>query len=257
MGAAAKIQNSVNKKNSLLCVGLDPDPTQIPGKNYSDFNKKIIDSTAEYVCAYKPNIAFYEAEGLIGLNHLLETINYLEGNYPQIPIILDAKRADIANTSKFYAKSVFEFWKADAVTVYPHLGKDSLEPFFEYKDKLTILLFKTSNPDSGKFQNLDLDGEPYYLKVAKEVAKWKEENIGIFAGATYPQELKTLREIFPNNIFLSAGLGAQSAEIKQAVQAGINKNGAGIMYNASRSIIYAPDPGLAAKNLRDEINKYR
>jgi len=253
-----KLQKSIAKNNSLLCVGLDPDPALMPkNKSIYQFNKNIIDQTHDLVASYKPNIAFYEAQGIAGLNELLKTINYLRSNYSQIPIILDAKRADIANTAKFYAKSAFEFWQADAITVYPHLGKDSLEPFLSYKDKLTIVLIKTSNPDSGMFQNLKIEGEPYYLKVAKEIKKWKYNNIGIFIGATYSKELKEIRKIFPDKIFLSAGLGAQDGDIKKAVQAGIDKNGQGIAYNASRSIIYSKNPKGEAQKLRDIINMYR
>ncbi|MBI3283214.1 orotidine-5'-phosphate decarboxylase [Candidatus Curtissbacteria bacterium] len=255
MDFAAKLQKAILQNNSLLCVGLDPDPTKT--KDQFNFNKKIIDQTADYVCAYKPNIAFYEAHGIEGLKALKETILYLKKKFPHMPIVLDAKRADIPNTSRMYAKSAFEYWGADAVTVYPHLGLDSVEPFLEYKDKLTILLVKTSNPDSGTFQNLKSGTSLYYLEMAKIISKWKYNNIGIFVGATYPEELASLREIFPNRIFLSAGIGAQAAEIKAAVQAGIDKNGKGIMFNASRSIIYAQNLRLAAQKLRDEINKYR
>lgn len=253
-----QLSNIVKKNNSLLCVGLDSEVGKIP-KNLtiSKFNKSIIDATSDLVCAYKPNIAFYEAYGIEGLSELKSTIDYLKCEYPNIPIVLDAKRADIPNTAKMYAKAVFEYWQADAVTVYPHLGLDSVLPFLKYKDKLTILLIKTSNPDSGTFQNMDVGATPYYLKMAEAIKKWKNSNIGIFCGATYPQELKKLREIFPNRIFLSAGIGAQTGEIKAAARAGIDASGAGIMYNASRSIIYSQNPRVAAKKLRDEINRFR
>ncbi len=258
MDFETKLSKIVKKNNSLLCVGLDPDVEKI-SKNISifQFNKSIINATAGLVCAYKPNIAFYEAYGLEGLSQLKSTIDYLKSEYPNIPIILDAKRADIPNTAKMYAKAVFEYWRADAVTVYPHLGLDSVLPFLEYKDKLTILLIKTSNPDSAMFQNLQINGVPYYLKIASEIKKWKYNTIGIFVGATYPKELKEIRKIFPDKIFLSAGLGAQAGDIKKAVQSGIDQNNAGIMFNASRSIIYNQDPKKSAQSLRDEINKYR
>lgn len=271
VNASAKIQNQIKKNNSLVCVGLDPEYDLVKGRTLStslkkagsqgpslfEFNEWIIDQTADLVCAYKPNIAFYEAEGASGLSDLKKTIEYLQSQYPQIPVILDAKRADVPNTARMYAKSAFEYWQADAVTVYPHLGFDSVEPFLKYKDKLTILLFKTSNPDSGIFQNLEVHGEPYYLKIAQEIKKWKDDNIGIFVGATYPNELATLRKIFPDKMFLSAGIGAQSAQIEKAVKAGVDKSGAGIMFNASRSIIYDQSPRKAAQKLKDEINKYR
>lgn len=257
MDFKTKLANAIKKNNSLVCVGLDPDPEKIKAGNIFDFNKRIIDQTSNLVCAYKPNIAFYEAYGIDGLQELKKIIVYLRKNYPQIPIVLDAKRADIQNTARMYAKSAYEYWDADAVTVYPHLGLDSIEPFLEYKEKLTILLFKTSNPDSPTFQNLKTENGEYYMAMAKKIATWKYKNFGIFVGATYPKELKALREIFPNHIFLSAGIGAQSAQIKAAVKAGIDKNGEGIMFNASRSIIYAQNPKQAAQKLKDEINKYR
>lgn len=253
-----KLQNIFEKNNSLLCVGLDPELEKIPsGLSQFQFNKQIIDQTYKYVCAYKPNSAFYEAAGIEGLQSLKETITYLKKAHPDIPIILDAKRGDIGNTAKMYARAMYDYWQADAATIFPHLGFDAIEPFLKYEDKLTILLFKTSNPDSGTFQNLEVNGVPYYLKIAETVKNWNKKNVGIFVGATYPAEMRSLRDLFPDNIFLSAGLGAQGAEIKEIVEAGIDKNNAGIMFNASRSIIHDDDPGDAAKKLRDEINSYR
>lgn len=274
MDFAQKLQKITATNNSLLCVGLDPElpilkgPTLrkiMPksqekfkkGRILYNFNKRIIDQTAQLVCAYKPNIAFYEAEGIEGLTQLRLTIDYLKKSYPHIPIILDAKRADIPNTAKMYAKAVFDWWQADAVTVYPNLGLDSIEPFLEYKDKLTVLLLKTSNDDSKTFQNLKIKGAPYYRKMAEVIKSWKRKNIGIFVGATYPKELQDLRGLFPDKIFLSAGLGAQKGDIKKAVKAGIDKKGAGIMFNASRSIITSNNPKKEAEKLRDEINRYR
>lgn len=260
-----KLDKIVSKNNSLLCVGLDPNPKLIrkgfsatkKGSPIFKFNKWIIDQTYDLVCAYKPNIAFYEAGGIDGLTELKKTVDYLRSKYREIPIILDAKRADIPNTAKMYAKSVFEYWGADATTVYPHLGLDSVEPFLSYKDQQTFLLVKTSNPASSTFQNLKTEKGPYYLAIAKEIKKWNTQNIGIFVGATYPTEIKKLRELFPDKIFLSAGIGAQGADIKSSVRAGINKEQKGIIYNASRSVIFAQNPRLAAQNLRDEINKFR
>lgn len=258
MNFADKLSQITGKNNSLLCIGLDPDIGKI-SENLSifEFNKSIIDITSDLVCAYKPNIAFYEAYGIDGLTQLKSTIDYLKKEHPQIPIVLDAKRADIPNTAKMYAKAVFEYWRSDAVTVYPHLGLDSVLPFLEYEDKLTILLIKTSNADSGMFQNIQTKNGPYYLELAKTISRWHHDNLGIFVGATYPQELRVMREIFPDKIFLSAGFGAQEGEVGHAVKAGLDKNGAGIMFNASRSIIYSQDPKSAAQKLRDEINKYR
>lgn len=251
-----KFDNIVAKNNSLVCVGLDPDNDKLKTSLFI-FNKKIIDETYDLVCAYKPNIAFYEANGIKGLLQLKKTIEYLKNKYPYIPIILDAKRGDIGNTARMYAKSVFDYWNADAVTVFPHLGKDSLEPFLKYKNKLTIVLLKTSNPDSETFQNVITSGVPYYLKMAREIKKWNYKNIGIFVGATQPQEMKKVRQLFPRAIILSAGIGTQGGNIKAAVKAGINSKGKGIIFNSSRSIIYSNNPRQAALKLKNEINEYR
>jgi len=261
--AQEKFDKQILKNNSLLCVGLDPDLNSIPAKFTNsknaifNFNKYLIDQTSELVACYKPNIAFYEAYGIDGLNQLKLTINYLQKKYPDIPIILDAKRADIANTARMYAKSMYEYWNVDAVTVYPHLGLDSLEPFFDYKNKLTILLIKTSNPDSGMFQDLETESGPYYLKLAQTISAWKIPNYGIFVGATFPTQMQAVRKIFPDRFFLSAGLGKQGAETEAIVKAGINTKSAGIAFNSSRSIIYSENPRKSAQDLKDEINKYR
>lgn len=253
-----KLEKIITRNNSLLCIGLDPDPQKFPKYvSIFNFNKHIIDQTFNFVCAFKPNIAFFEAEGIRGLEQLKKTIDYLKSNYPHIPIILDAKRADIPNTAKMYAKAVFEYWQADATTVYPHLGYDSLEPFLSYENCYTFLLVKTSNPDSGTFQNLETKDGLYYLSMAQEIKKWIESNIGIFVGTTYPAEVRKLRDIFPNKVFLSAGVGAQGAQLEKSVKAGLDRHKKGIIFNASRSIIYSESPRIAAQKLRDEINKYR
>jgi len=263
MNFKQKLEKIIKKNNSLLCIGLDSDLEKIPEHLLKEdnplfaFNKTIIDHTSDLVCAYKPNIAFYEAYGIDGLKQLKQTIEYLQSNYREIPIVLDAKRADIDNTAKMYAKSAFEYWKVDAVTVFPHLGRSTVIPFLDYKGKFTILILKTSNPDSGIFQNALAEGKPYYLYLAQTIKKWNYDNVGIFVGATYLKEMRDLRTLFPDKIFLSAGLGAQNAEIEKAVKAGINSEKSGIMFSASRSILYAKHPSQEAKKLKEEINKYR
>jgi len=265
-----KFNTIVKKNNSLLCVGLDPDVEKLPQHLLSDsdpifaFNKAVIDATHDLVCVYKPNIAFYEAEGIKGLTSLKKTMEYIKSNHPDIPIILDAKRGDIGNTADRYAKAVFSYWDADAVTIFPNLGLDALKPFLAYEDKMTIVLIKTSNPDSGMFQDLQVNGKPYYLQMAEIIKEWQYDNLGIFVGATYPKELQEVRKIFPDRIFLVAGIGAQGGSIEATVKAGIDKNGSGIMINASRSALYISDNedfaekarGEAIK-LRDEINSFR
>lgn len=249
-----KLNNIIEKNNSLLCIGLDGEIEKIPPflrnkKNpLFSFNKYVIDATYDLVCAYKPNIAFYEALGINGLNQLKKTIKYLQKYYPEIPIILDAKRADIGSTARMYAKAIFDFWQVDAVTVNPFLGLDSLIPFFEYKDKLIIVLVKTSNPDSTMFQS---------LKVAKIISRWPYQNIGIVVGATYPQQIKEIRKIFSDKIFLSPGIGTQGGEIEKVVKSGLDKDKKGLIINISRSIIYATNIRDKTKKLKEEINKYR
>ena len=208
--------------------------------------------------ACKPNYAFYEANGLEGLADLKKTIDYIKASYSHIPVILDAKRADVENTAKMYARAAYNFWQADAATIFPHLGYGVAEPFLEHEGKLTFMLLKTTANESETMKNAKVGEDPYYLAMAKEIKNWKhQENIGIFVGATATEALRSVRQIFPDKMFLTAGLGAQGASVKVSVRAGLDKNGSGIAFNASRSIIYAQDPGKEAQKLRDEINKYR
>lgn len=270
MNFKQKLERIIKKNNSLLCIGLDTDLNKIPKHLHKEkdpifiFNKKIIDNTFDLVCSYKPNIAFYEAYGEKGNKALKKTIAYLQTQHSDIPIVLDAKRADIANTAKMYAKAAFEYWNADAVTVYPYLGLDATVPFLEYKNKWTILIIKTSNPDSRLFQDIKVDDQPYYIRMAKIIKKWKYENIGIFVGATYIEELKSIRNLFPSSVILTAGIGAQKAILKKTVKNGIDKYGSNLICNNSREVIYASTDidfqkkvRGKAKEIRDEINKYR
>lgn len=265
-----KLHAIIKKNNSLLCIGLDVDlekfPTILPktADSIFTFNKTIIDATHDLVCAYKPNIAFYEAYGLAGLTQLKETMVYLQEVYPEIPTVLDAKRGDIGNTARMYAKAVYEFWDADATTVNPNLGKEALLPFLKYKDKLTIVLLKTSNSDSGMFQNIPVNGKPYYEVMAETVKSWGFDNLGVFVGATYPQELATIRKLFPTTPILTAGIGAQDGNVEQAVKAGIDAQGGNFMCNNSREIIYAGNGDdyaqkarAKAEEIRNTINHYR
>lgn len=266
-----KLIKATKKNNSLLCVGLDSDIEKLPyhiKKKRNPlffFNKKIIDATHDLVCTFKPNIAFYEAYGIDGLKQLKLTIEYIQKQYSEIPIILDAKRGDIGNTAARYAKAVYEYWNVDGVTIFPYLGFDAISPFLAYKNKLTILLLKTSNPDSETFQNLNTDtGDPFYLRMAKKIKSWPQEGIGLFVGATFPSELSTVRKLFPTTTFLTAGVGAQGAKTKEAVKAGVDTNGNNLICNNSREILYASSNVDFAQKARekailikDEINKWR
>lgn len=264
------IEASWEKKNSLLCVGLDSDLKKIPSfllkedKPLFEFNKNIVDATADLVCAYKPQIAFYAASR--SENELEMTIEYVHDRYPEIPVILDAKRGDIGSTAKLYAKEVFDRYKADAVTINPYLGSDTLTPFLEREEKGVIILCRTSNPGAKDIQDLEIKGKKLYQVIASmAVDRWNyNRNVLLVVGATYPQELNEIRSIAGEIPFLVPGIGAQGGDVEKAVIKGKNGKGAGMIINSSRGIIYASDEkdfAMAARNaaiqLRDEINRYR
>ncbi len=267
-----KLQALSIKNNSLVCVGLDSDANKIPQQikkgDYSifEFNKRIIDSTHDLVCAYKPNSAFYEAFGNKGLVELKMTCDYIKHKYSEIPIILDAKRADIGNTNKGYIRYAFDYLAADAITLNPYLGREALAPFLNLSEKGCVILCKTSNAGAGELQDLIVEGEPLYLRVAKKVSsEWnKNNNCLLVAGATYPTELKAIREAAGDMFLLVPGVGAQGGDIKSFVTAGLNSKNSGLIINSSRAIIYASSgedfaikAREEAKKLRDQINKYR
>lgn len=260
-----KLENIILKNNSLLCVGLDSDFEKIPprfktSKNpILEFNKVIIDTTHDLVCAYKPNIAYYSALGLDGLKSLQETIRYVHEVYPDVPVILDAKRADIGSTSKNYAIEVFKVLDADAVTVNPYLGFDSIEPFLKYSDKGVVVLCRTSNPGASDFQDLKVGNEKLYIKVAKKIVEWnkKYQNCLMVVGATWPGELSTIRKITPNMFFLIPGIGAQGGDLKKTLKAGLTHDKSGLIISSSRGIIFSENPREKALKLRNEINKFR
>jgi orotidine 5'-phosphate decarboxylase subfamily 2 len=265
-----KLEKITKKNNSLVCVGLDPETQKLPKHllkktdPFFEFNREIIDVTHDLVCAFKPQIAFYEAEGPKGLKSLKKTIEYLQKKHPQIPTIIDMKRGDIGNTAKMYAKAAFEYWQVDAITAFPNLGYDAVKPFLEYKDRYIFFLVKTSNPDAKMFQDVKVGKKPFYLYLAQKIKKWPGKNVGVFVGATYPKELRAIRKIFPSRPILTAGIGAQGGEAKEAVRAGVNKQGLNLVCNAARSIIYAASNknfAQAARKqaflLKNTINKYR
>ena len=247
-----KLSNAVNEKNSLLCVGLDIDENKIPNGSYFEFNKGIIDSTKDLVCAYKLNMAFYEVFGKQGYELLERTIEYIPKD---IVIILDGKRNDIGNTAEKYAKSIFETLKADAATVNPYLGSDGIKPFLKYKDKCTFILCRTSNPSAIEFQDIKSRNKPLYEKVAEKIKDWNKIGCcGAVVGATYSDELKKIRKILGDNVLvLIPGIGKQGGDLEKAVKYG----GKNTIIVSARSIIYAKNPRKEALKLRDEINKFR
>jgi orotidine-5'-phosphate decarboxylase len=260
----------------FVCVGLDPEWSRLPavikeGRTPEEalyaFGIEIITTTHDLVCAYKPNIAFYEALGDEGLRALTRTIEYSKTHYPDIPVILDAKRADIGSTNQGYVSAAFELMQADAITVHPYLGKEALAPFLQRKDKGIIVLVKTSNPGSSELQNLPVDasGEPLYLVVARNVAQqWNEHgNCALVVGATYPQELKRVREAVGDMPLLIPGIGAQGGDVAATVTAARDSRGWGMIINSSRGIIYASSAAdfaeaarKAVAKLNDEIHRY-
>lgn len=245
-----KLDKIIKKNNSLLCVGLDNGDFK--------FDKKIIDQTSDLVCAYKPNFGFYGSSGKKGITELIKTINYIH-KHTDISVILDAKLSDVGNTSYQYAKEVFNVLGADAVTVNPYLGFDSIQPFLEQKDKGVIILCRTSNQGASDFQDLKINTTPLYMEVAKKVVVWNKTygNCLMVVGATWPHQLEEVRKLAKNMFFLVPGIGAQGGDLEKTLKAGLTKNKSGLIINSSRGIIFAENPRQAALTLRNEINKYR
>ena len=260
MNFPEKLLNATRKNKSLLCVGLDPDPKRMPDNiGVFEFNKAIIDATSDLVCAYKPNFAFYEAMGDEGLDALKRTVEHISDD---IPVIGDAKRGDIGNTAKAYARAIFTNFNFDATTVNPYLGFDSIEPFIEYSDKGVFILCRTSHAGAADFQSLRCEEGTLFEIVARKASQWnKYGNIGLVIGATCPEELKLIRNSHPDMPILIPGVGAQGGDLASAVRYGVDARGEKAIINSSRQIIYA-SPGKdfaqaarqAASDLRDQIN---
>lgn len=267
-----KLTQSIEKNNSLVCVGLDSDFDKLPESvkhkenPQFEFNKALIDATHDLVCAYKPNPAFYEARGAEGIQELKQTCDYLQENYPEIPVIIDAKRGDIGNTNEGYAKYVFDYLNADAITVMPYMGIESLSAFFKREEKGIIVGCHSSNPGAKEFQEQLINNQPLYKIVAKEVMKQQSTNpnVMLFFGATYPEELQQIREIVKDMTLLVPGIGAQGGDVAKTVNAGLNSQKRGLIISSSRGIIFASSGDDFAEKartetekLRSEINQYR
>lgn len=255
-----------------MCVGLDPLLEKIPQHIQSqenpqfEFNKAIIDATHDLVCTYKPNSAFYEARGEQGIRELKLTCDYIHQTYPGIITILDAKRADIGSTNAGYVTFAYDYLGVDAITLHPYLGREAIQPFLDRKDKIAIILCKTSNSGSDEFQNQLVEGKPLYERVAEKVAgEWNQNgNCMLVVGATYPEELAKVRKTAGDMSFLVPGIGAQGGDVEKTVKAGLNSSNAGIVINSSRGIIFASDKEDFAtrareesQKLQNEINRYR
>ncbi len=254
MGFYQNLTEAARRNDSLLCVGLDPRPEKLPpGDDLFTFNRRIVDATRDLVCAYKPNSAFYEAAGPEGLEALRQTIAYIHET-AGVPVILDAKRNDIGSTAEAYARAAFEVWGADAVTVNPYLGHDSVAPFTAYTERGVFLLCHTSNPGATDLQTLPCPSRPLYEAVAEKAAAW---GTGLVVGATYPEALARVRALVPEAWVLLPGVGAQGGDLAAALAAGLRTDGLGLIVNVSRDILYAADPRQAALDLRARINAAR
>ncbi len=244
----------IRQKRSFLCVGLDPDPGRMPERFAGDvlaFNRWIIDETRAHCVAYKPNTAFYEALGLDGMRTLKATIDYIGGDHL---IIADAKRGDIGNTSRYYATFAFDTLGADAITVAPYMGADSVRPFLERTDRWTILLALTSNAGGDDFQHARQDGGlPLYEKVMRTAMQWGgPEQLMFVCGATRAEKFAELRRIAPDHFFLVPGIGAQGGDLEAVCRHGLNRD-CGLLVNSSRGILYAPSPREAARELQEAM----
>ena len=269
-GFVARLYAAARRNDSLVCVGLDPELEKIPAhlrglaQPVFEFNRQIIDATAEYACCFKPQFAHYAALGIE--DQLLATIRHIHERHPGLPVILDSKRGDIGSTAAKYAQESFGRYGADAVTVNPYLGFDSIDPYLKWQDRGVIVLCRTSNPGARDFQDLESGGRRLYRHVAERVARdWNAGgNCMLVIGATYPEELAEIRAVVGAMPFLVPGVGAQGGDVAAAVRAGRTADGLGMVLNSSRGIIYAGSgegfaeaARAATRALRDEINRYR
>lgn len=272
MAIMEKIKNIIAKSNSLVCIGLDSELSKIPVhlKNSQfpqfEFNKAIIDATADLVCAYKPNTAFYEARGEQGIKELKMTCDYLKEKYPEVLLILDAKRADIDNTNNGYVKFAFDFLNADMITLHPYLGQEALAPFLDRTDKGSVILCRTSNIGAGEFQDLRINNKNIFEIVAEKIiGEWNtNNNCLLVVGATYPEEMELIRSKTDTMFFLVPGIGIQGGDLEKTLASGLNSQKSGLIISSSRGIIFADNtenfPAQAreeAKKLKEEINRYR
>lgn len=270
MDFAAALRAAWHRNDTLLCVGLDPDPERFPEAlrdrrdSIGEFCRAIVDATADLVCAFKPQIAHFAARRAEA--ELEALIAYIHGHHPGIPVILDAKRGDIGSTAQQYAREAFERYDADAVTVNPWLGSDSVEPYLAWQGRGVVVLCRTSNPGGAELQSLEVAGEPLYLHVARRVVRQWNRNgqCALVVGATWPKEIAAVRAIAGDMPLLLPGIGAQGGDIEAAVRAGRTAAGTGLVINSSRAILYAgagEDYARAARQAalrtREAINRWR
>ncbi len=262
VGFLDKLERAIEANDSLLCVGLDPDPGRIPEgfrpdaepvERARDFCHAIVEATSDLVCCYKPNSAFFEQFGPEGLAALRDVIAAVP---PEIPVLLDAKRGDIGNTAKAYARAAFDVLGADAITLSPYLGRDTVDPFLAYPDKVVFLLCHTSNPSAAEVQHHGV--EPLFQRVARMGTRWDHaDRVAFVVGATQPDALEEVRALAPRAWILAPGVGAQGGDLRAALRAGLRADGSGLIVPVSRGVLYADDPRAAAMELRARINAGR
>ncbi len=269
---ADRVRSAAKGADSLVCVGLDPDLDRFPdvlddlpaGERIVSFNRAIIEATSDLVCCYKPNLAFYAAHGIAGIEALIATREAVPAN---VPVLLDCKVGDIGSTASAYARAFFDEWGFDAITVNPYLGEDSLAPFLSYAGKGVVIVCKTSNPGGGDFQDLTFEGSPLFERVAERAVAWQSHypaSIGLVVGATWPEQLARVRQIAPELPILLPGVGAQAGDLDAAVRAGLDARSGGLLVSSSRGITYAGsgrDFANAARTavlaLRESVNELR
>lgn len=257
------LKQTWTRNNSLLCVGLDPEPARFPAHLRDDpdavftFCRAIVDATADLVCAFKPQIAHFAA--LRAEETLERLIAYIHASHPGVPVILDAKRGDIGSTARHYASEAFDRYRADAVTLNPYLGRDSIEPFLDRADKGVILLCRTSNPGGADFQALDCGGEPLYIRVAQTIAsEWNAHgNCSLVCGATWPEELGKVRAAVGDMPLLVPGIGAQGGDVEAVLKHGRSSEGTGLLISSSRAILYAGSDENFAQSAREAAEQLR
>jgi orotidine-5'-phosphate decarboxylase len=270
MGFMQALRARWERADSLVCVGLDPEPAKFPPRFADEpdaifeFCRDIVDATAPYVCCFKPQIAHFAALG--AEQALQRLVAHIHAAHPGIPVILDSKRGDIGSTAQHYATEAFDRYAADAVTANPYLGRDSLQPFLDRADRGVVILCRTSNPGAADLQDLNIDGRPLYQHVAEKIARdWNGNgNCALVVGATWPQQLREVRAIVGDLPFLVPGVGAQGGDVEAVVTNAKTTDGTGLVVSSSRAILYASEgddfadaAATAAKSLRDEINRYR
>ena len=262
-----RLLKACETNRSLLCVGLDPDPTRMPIGDVVAFNSAIVDATRDLVCAYKPNVGFYEARGSEGIRELERTIAHIRDVAPSVMVLVDGKRGDIGSTNAAYAKALFETWDADAATINGYAGGADLGPFLAYEGKAVFVWCRSSNEGAAELQDLPVQSDgatiPFYQALAQRAVEWGPNgSVGLVVGATYPKELAEVRAIAPDAPILLPGVGAQEGSLRASVEAGVDSSGRNLLVSSSRGVLYASSDPVryadaarnAAERLRDSIN---